>query len=475
MSPLYPHQLAAVDRALQRGGSLALFFEPGLGKTRTCLDIYTRLKTPTLKLLVVCPRSVMEPVWGEEITQCTSYTWTTPQTLNCASDIVVVNFERLIRPATQHLLRYLFSTPLMLVIDESSRLKDARSLTTKTLLALAERCQYRVICSGTPAPNGLHELWGQLRVIDPAVFHRSFYAWRREWFHLARYGKTCVEPPPSRQAMQQLFQSGWQWDITPIKREQLLARCAPLVSWVRKTDALQLPEKITTIRYVTLNATELQAYREMERQLVVEFQSETVTAEIALTKLLRLRQLSSGFVYGPTVRHHTGTSRLTVLRETLEEFGDQPIIIWCHFKEEVQQLVSALGDQAVTLYSETKDQSASLAAFGRTARYLIAHPRSAGHGLTLTQSSTCIWYSLDWSLEAHLQANDRIHRIGQTHNCLYVYLIAKGLIDDEIWRVLHQKTTLQAVLDRFLRNTPPLRAGPRHQAALAKLVGVPSE
>ena len=469
----YPHQTAAIHHALQRNGSLALFFEPGLGKTRTCLDIYHRLPKP-LKLLVVCPRSVIEPVWMEE---AKLYPYRlTDKTLDPAADIIVVNFESLIRPALQRRLVSLWTKPLMLVVDESSRLKDHRSLTTKTILALAERCRYRLICSGTPCPNGLHELHAQMRIVDPNVFPKSFYAWRREWFYLGRGKQTLTAPPPSRQAMHQLFQSGWTWQMTPMKREQLLARISPLCSWVRKAEALELPERISTVRQVTLSAEELRAYRAMERQLVVEFQTETVTAEIALTKLLRLRQLSSGFLYGATT-HRLGTSRLAVLLETLEELGEQPVIIWCNFHHEIEQIADALGPRAVTMYAKTADRATSLSAFGTTAQYLIAHPRSAGHGLTLTQASTCVWYSLDWSLEAYQQANDRIHRIGQTRSCLYVHLMAKGLIDDDIWGVLQKKTTLQAALTRYLgtRGTLALSDCAGDQETLAESVGVSSE
>ena len=460
LPPLYPHQRAAIEK--QRG-SLAIFHSPGLGKTRTCLEIFSRLRlaTPTLKLLVVCPLSLIDAAWGADIQKFTTLTWCALKRTNRAADIFIVNYETIIRASGQQRLQEagLLNAPLMLVLDESSRLRDPRSLTTKTLLALAERCQHRFVLSGTPAPNGLQELWAQLKVVDPTSVHRSFYAFRREYFHLARGQRTMTEPPPSRGAMATLFQQGWSWQITDANRTRLLTRALPIADWVRKEDALQLPERITQIRHVTLGAEEQKAYTLMQHQLVVEFQSllnqpgEVITAELALTKLMKLRQLSSGFLYGETV-HRIGTSRLRLLKETLDELGDQPVIIWANFHEEIEQIATLLGDQAVTLYAKTKDRNDSLRRFGPEARYLIAHPRSAGHGLTLTQSSTVVWYSLDWSLEAYSQANDRIHRIGQTRSCLYVHLIAPGLIDEDIWTVLQRKQTLQEAIDKILGSRP---------------------
>ena len=482
MVPLYPHQQAAIDRTLSRGGSLALFHEPGLGKTRTCLEIYTRLRidTPSLNLLVVCPLSLIEAAWGSDVEKFTTWQWCALKRYDRNASIFIINYETIIRPAGQQLLHEtgLLTTPLMLVIDESSRLRDPRSLTTKTLLILSSRCQYRLVCSGTPAPNGLQELWAQINVVEPEAVHRSFYAWRREHFHLSRSGRVMEEPPPSRQAMQALFQSGWSWQITPKNRNRLLAQIAPTCHWVRKVDAVQLPERMSTIRHVTLSPEEWRAYETMRKELVIEFQQEVVTAEIALTKLMKLRQLSSGFLYGQTT-HRLGTSRLTVLLETLEELGAQPVIIWCQFHEEIEQIATALGAQAVTLYAGTKERAESLRRFGHDARYLIAHPRSAGHGLTLTQASTCVWYSLDWSLEAYSQANDRIHRIGQTRSCMYVHLIGRSpagaaLIDEHIWTLLQQKRTLQEAIDAVLGSHVASPRPRSHHEAMAAGVGVSS-
>ena len=479
LPPLYPHQSAAIDRALLHDGSLALYHDPGLGKTRTCLELFLHLrtKTPTLRLLVLCPLSILEPAWGEDVRKFTSLTWANLRRTDEVADVNGLNYEAAIR--SQRRLVPLFETPLMLVLDESSRLRDPRSLTTKTCLALSERARYRLVLSGTPASNGLHELWAQMKVVEPQAVHHSFYAWRREYFHLARGKATMAALPPDRHAMQQLFRSGWQWSITCANQDRLLARLSSVCHWVKKADALELPAKTFTRRDVILSELEWRAYESMRKQLLVEFEHETITAELALTKLLRLRQLASGFLYGEQARHHTGGSRLAVLQETLEELGDQSVIIWCQFQEEIEQVAGILGEQAMTLYGKTKDREESLRRFGDSARYLVAHPRSAGHGLTLTQASTCVWYSLDWSLEAWSQANDRIHRIGQMQPCLYVHLMATGpqgqeTIDERMWEVLQQKRTLQEAIDAVLGGRAASSHRDGDQAAVPAGVGVSS-
>ena len=466
--PLYLHQHESIQRALRRNGSFALFAEPGLGKSRTALEIFSRLReqTPDLHMLVVCPLSLVEAVWKTEVEAYTPFRWCALKRYDRAADVFVVNYEILSRAAGKRLLEEsgILTHPVLLCLDESSRLKDPRSLTTKTCLALAARCVVCFFLSGTTESYTLAELWPQIKVVEPTAVHKSFWAWRRTYFHLARGTKTLPDVPPDRRAMQQLFQSGWRWNITQANQDRLLTTIAPLCHWVKKEAALNLPEKIITQRDVYLSSVEWQAYETMRKALVVEFESETITAELALTKLLRLRQLSSGFLYGQTIRHHTGTSRLAVLQETLEELGPQPVIIWAQFHEEIEQIATALGERAVTLYSKTKDRDASLKQFGKEAQYLIAHPRSAGHGLTLTQASAAVWFSLDWSLEAYSPANDRIHRLGQTRSCLYTHLMAKGpqrqeTIDDQLWAVLQQKRTLQEAIDQALGVHATLRSG----------------
>jgi len=452
LPPLYPHQFEAIRRG-EAAGSLAIFHEPGLGKTRTTLEIFRQLRQeiPLLKLLIVCPLSIIDAAWGADIQTFTTLRWCLLKRYDRTASVFLINYELLIRSTGVRLLQVsgVLLHPLMLVIDESSRLRDPRSLTTKMILTLAERCQYRFVLSGTPTPNGLHEIHAQIRVVDPDCLPRSFYTFRRTYFYLGRGSKMLSDAPPNRAAMQELFRQGWEWKITDEKRDQLLARIAPICSWVRKSDALQLPERITTIRHVTLSPQEQRAYDQMKQQLVVEFERETVTAEIALTRLQKLQQIANGWVYGETT-HRIGTSRLTVLLETLEELGPQPVLIFAMYRESIAQIAEALGDRAVTLYAETKDRNESLRRFGAEAQYLVAHPLSAAHGLSLTQSSTVIWYSLPWSLEQYVQGCDRVHRIGQTRPVLYVHLIAPGTIDEDIWAVLQQKKTLQEAIDAVL-------------------------
>lgn len=456
---LFTHQKRGIELAVSRK-NFALFWEPGMGKTRTAIEIFKHLKTPSMRLLVICPLSLINAAWGEDVANFSEFSFAPYKELNgTLPDIIAVNYETLI--AKKHLTAItamLRSGEWICVIDESSRLKNFKSVTTKTLLQLAPMFKHRFILSGTPMPNSEAELWGQVQFVNPNTLPNSFYAFRNTYFHLGRGGQTMAHPTGKidRQTMMTLFQRGWKYQITKEKREELMRRIAPICDWKKKEDALDLPEQIDQIREVTLSEPERKAYKDMEKYLVVELEDDAITAQAALVKIMKLRQLSSGFAYNQLgVTCKFGQSKLNELAETLEELGDQQVIIWGQFHAEIEAIAAMLTEQGKTyamLYSETKDKDASIKAFQNgEAQYLLAHPRSAGHGLTFTCSSTEIFYSMDYSYEAYEQARNRIHRIGQTKACLYIHLLAKATVDREIYSVVKRKSTLQELVGRYAR------------------------
>jgi len=444
---LFKHQKDGIDFSLYRN-SVALFWDMGLGKTRTCLEIFKR-KMPC-KLFVICPLSLVHEVWEREanfygLTFCEFKK-------SQAADVIAINYESFISkkyfPAISEFVK---STPCMCVLDESSRLKNYKSITTKLLLSLSKYFPYKIVASGTPMPNSELELWGQLKFLDDNLFP-SFFAFRNQFFQLTRNGKIQNGNFYSRAAMMELMRTGWRYTISDAKRRELMVKIAPLCHWVKKEDALDLPDKIFERREVFLSPPELKTYKEMKQQLITELDDISITAQAALTKIIKLRQVTSGFLYDAEgVAHDVcRPSKLAELESLLEELGSQQVIIWIQFRHEVEYISKVLFDKCVTLYAETKDKEDSITRFKNgAAQYLIAHPRSAAHGLTLTNCSTEIFYSLDYSYEAHSQAQDRIHRISQTKNCLYIYLLASKTIDYDILDVLDRKKSLEDIVHGF--------------------------
>lgn len=477
---LYKHQQNAVKFALANNGCCALFHDPGLGKTRTCLEIFKtyRSANPHLRLLVVCPLSLVNSAWGEDIKRFTSFSYVPFKELKVEiPDIIVINYEALISKRHLPVLRRLiFQHDFMCVLDESSRLKNNKSITTKTLLDLAEDFKYRIIASGTPMPNSELELWGQINFIRPFILHPSFYAFRNTYFHLERNGVVMHMTGQylNREQMRKYLSTGWKYSITPAQRYQLMSVIKPFTHWVKKSEALDLPEKIDQIREVVLNPKEQKAYDEMEAFLITEIEGTEITAQVALAKLMKLRQATAGFFYSSTgeVAEIGHSTKLKELEEILEELGSQPVIIWVQFHHEVRVIEKLISekygaDQVATLYAETKDKDDSINRFkNNQVRYLIAHPKSAGHGLTFTNCSVMVFYSLDYSFETHTQARDRIHRIGQKKSCLYIYIIARDTIDHELLKVLNRKQSLQEAVYALVRDKTKKQGSQVHKKQL---------
>jgi Superfamily II DNA/RNA helicases, SNF2 family len=317
-----------------------------------------------------------------------------------------------------------------------------------------------MVASGTPCPNSELELWGQMKFVNNDLLHDSFYAFRNTYFHLGR-GRQVMHVPQgkvmSRGMMRELLGSGWKYQITDEMRERLMEKIKPFVHWVKKSDALDLPEKIDELREVRLNPNEKRMYKEMEKLLITEVKGTAVTAEVALAKLMKLRQASAGFLYD---EEHNAlrpgkSSKMRELEDTLEDLGNQQVIIWVQFTEEVAaigRLITEMGRSFTTLHGATEDKDASIKAFqSNSVQYLIAHPRSAGHGLTFVNCSAAVYFSLDYSYESHEQSRDRIHRIGQVNKCLYIYLLAKDTIDTAVLQVLRRKKSLQDLVYEIMK------------------------
>jgi len=463
--PLYRHQRDAVRFTIENDGKCALFHEPGLGKTRTALEAYKYFRTgkPNLKLFVVCPLSLVNAAWGEDIQKFTAFSYAPFKEIkDTLPDIVIINYEGLIsKRYLPQIHKMITQQDFMCVLDESSRLKNHKSVTTRTLLRLTNYFNHRLIASGTPMPNSELELWGQINFIHPRLLPSSFYAFRNTYFHLERNGRTMIMQGKymTREVMREILSKGWKYVIDSDKREDLMDVIKPFTHWVKKKDALDLPEKIDEMREVTLTAKERKAYTEMKNHLVTEIEGTEITVQVALAKLMKLRQATSGFFYSERgdALEIGKSSKMKELSEILEELGNQQVIVWVQFHHEVKTIRKLIADtygedSVATLYSETKDKDGSINKFkNNDVRYLIAHPKSAGHGLTFINCSTMVFYSLDYSYESHAQARERIHRIGQKNSCLYLYIIAKDSIDGQLLQVLQKKQSLQDIVYAIVR------------------------
>lgn len=478
---LFKHQETALEFIKKNSGLCALWHEMGLGKTRTAIEAYKYFKaihyqkSPNpLKLLVLAPISLLDAAWKEDLNKfapelsfANLHSDSLVKNIDLVPDVCAVNFEVFVSKKRLSQLMDLIDQKdidWMIVIDESSRIKNATAQTTKKLLPLATKFQYRIVMSGTPAPNGETEYWPQIEFIRPGLLSRSFYAFRNTFFHLQK-GEHVIQSNGqvfSRQAMKDVFQKGYKYELTDANRQKLMNLIGPYCHFAKKKECLDLPEQIDEVREVSFGAKQRSAYNDMKKHMVSVINREAITAQAALTKMMKLRELTSGFCLDDwgNPQDIGENPKLKELMSVIEDSGDQQSIIWCEFKYDLHKIHNELAkkygpDSVVGLYSESGlDRGIAIEAFKTgKARFLLAHPKSAAHGLTFVNCSLQIFFSLSFSLEQHEQARARTHRAGQTKNCTYVYLVVKDSIDQDIMTALRKKETAQQTVYRMFKKS----------------------
>jgi SNF2 family DNA or RNA helicase len=497
MLPLFEHQKRAVDFFSQRGFVGALYADMGTGKTRTAIECFrcAREQHPELKMVVIAPLSLLEGAWGPDIRAFSTFTYynahdrflpmsTIDGKAGYREDILLINYEAIIQPKNKYLRYHIMGN--MIVLDESSRMKSPTTQTTKMLLSFAELARFKVIMSGTPAPNSPMEYWAQMEFLQPGIFG-AFGKFRNTYFYLSRGNQIVMEQGKinpafvtqmlnqrritaaeanllfrgivTRHLVGKIFSVGAEYKISDESLAQLMEKIKPLVFWCKKEDCLDLPDQVDEVRMVEMSTAQKKHYRDMERDLITEINNTAITAPVALTKAMKLREITSGFAIDNTgcevQIEPTTPAKIAELGEVLEDAGAQQAIIWGCFRWDIRRIVAFLEAKygpgcAVTMFSETKDAQASIDAFkDGTARFLVANPTSAAHGLNLQHCSLQVFYSLDYSWERYIQAKGRIHRAGQTEKCTYVHLIARGSIDADILTCLREKGDVNQIAYRL--------------------------
>ena len=403
------------------------------------------------KTLVVCPLSIVDAAWKRDAQTFTPdckvlnlwRLWqqnrnkrkaTRDRNIGAAVaayDIIVVNFE------TFKIVKdYLDGQITTLIIDESSKIKSPKSQITKALTRFAKNVEHTYLFSGTPAPNGHIEYFTQVALLDPTVFGSSYYRFREQYF--------SSDP------------MGFKWWLRPEMKPVFMEQLGKVMSVVNKEDVLDLPGKTDNVRDVILSPAEQKAYKQMHDELIVEIEGENISAFNAAVKLMKLRQVTSGFIMHPeagTIK--IGESKLKCFLELIDEIGDHPVIVWTQFHAEADRLKENLDMDCQVIDGRTPpgERDDIIERFKKSEpRILVAHPRTIGHGVTLVNCQYQIYYSLSFSHEEHSQSRDRIYRKGQNKPCTYYYLIAPGTIDAYMFKVLSGKATREAAVMEYVKN-----------------------
>lgn len=437
---MHHYQDRGVDFIIDRK-RCGLFLFMGAGKTATTLtaiaDLYDQFAIQ--KVLIIAPLRVAASVWPAELEL-----WSH---LNHLSVSVVLGSERnrlaaLMKGADIYTINrenvpwlvahYGQAWPFdMVVIDESSSFKNPSSKRFKALKKVMPNTEYLVLLTGTPAPNGLLDLWSQLYLIDfGEALGRTMSGFKRRFFIQEGYMGYKLRPADgAMEAIQDLI--------------------TPHVLSMQAEDYIELPGRIDITQVCTLPITIQKKYVKFERQLLAEFDGVEIEAASAAVLANKLLQFCNGAMItdstGAWVEIHK--VKLDALEDIVDDNPNENILVAYNYKADLARLLDRF-PQAVVL---GKDPETIKQWNDGKIPLLLAHPASAGHGLNLQKGgSLAVWFSLHWSLEYYLQFNARLHRQGQTMPVRVIHLVIAGGIDERVMDVLGIKDATQDAMLRAL-------------------------
>jgi len=456
----YEHQRVALEKSHSQR-NYAYFMEMGCGKSKVLIDKITWLYEGGHidTAIVVAPKGVYRnwqiseiPAHLPEDIEHEVYVWNPNPNKTQARHltegitkreklrILLVNVEGFATPKVRKYLEmFVRGSAFLLAVDESTTIKNPKAKRTKALVALGKSASFRRILTGSPVTKSPMDLYSQCEFMDKGLLgHDSYYSFQ------GRYAITRT---------QRMGNHSFQQVVGYRNLDELSTKLDRFSYRVTKEDALDLPEKIYTVRHVGLTDDQLRHYMSLKNAAIALLDNgELVSAPAVMTQLLRLQQVLCGHLMtddGELVEFKT--KRLDALLETVEEMSGK-VIIWSRFRYDIKAIVATLAKaygsgSVVSYFGDTTDEQRQNAItsfqFG-DARFFVANPQTAGYGLTLTAATNVIYYANDFNLETRIQSEDRCHRIGQKNTVTYVDFMSKGTIDEYIVKALRAKIDLSA-------------------------------
>ena len=454
----YEHQLKALEMSWNRQ-TFAYFMEMGTGKTKVLIDnmamLYDRGKIDGA--LIIAPKGVIGTWYTQELPthlvdhiEKVTVLWqpniTKSQSRKLGSlfktgeelHILIMNIEAFsTQKGAQFAQKFMLSHKTLMVVDESTTIKNPKAKRTKNIIQLADRAQYRRILTGSPVTKNPLDLFTQCYFLDPYhLDHQSYYSFRTRYAIM----KTAHIAGRSIQLV-----AGFK------HLAELSEKLKPFSYRVLKEDCLDLPDKIYMKRVISLTDEQQKVYKQMKEEALAILNEKTVTTVNTLTQLMRLQQITCGhFVADDGTTQEIKNNRLKELMDILEEVEGKAII-WVHWQKDVQIIKKALlkeyGPGSVVDYygltpQDQRQKNRDAFQNDSKVRYFVGTPQTGGYGITLTAANTVIYYSNGYDLEKRIQSEDRAHRIGQHKPVTYVDIIAEKTVDEKIVKALRDKINI---------------------------------
>lgn len=434
----HSYQQMAIDKIIDtpRAG---LFLDMGLGKTVITLTAIDQLMNDYFevsRVLVIAPLRVAEDTWSREsqkwdhlkhlrISKVLGSAINRRKALAKDADIYVINRENVVW-LTDELSQVGDGWGFdMVVIDELSSFKSHAAKRFKALRKYITRSSRVVGLTGTPAPNGLIDLWSQIYLLDGGErLGTTISGFRSRYFIPNQRNQHMIYNYKPREEAEQAIN----------------AKISDICISMRAEDWLDMPERIDNVQRVKLSDDEMDRYNQFERDCYLDFLEGEVTAASAAALSNKLLQYSNGAMYladGGYVE--TSNAKLDVLDEIIELSNGKPILCFYSYKHDLERI------QKRFKFAKKLGGSEDIEKWNNgEIPLLLAHPAGAGHGLNLQAGGNIIvWFGLTWSLELYQQANARLYRQGQENAVIIHHLITEGTADESVLASLQGKKDVQ--------------------------------
>ena len=452
---------AAATNHLNAHERCALWAKPGMGKsviTLTWLDTLHNIVGESAPTLVLAPLRVARDTWTNEVQK-----WEHLRGLSVVpvigdakqraaalrqdAQVYTTNYETLVwlRDHFQNLGRaWPFRT---VVADEATKLKGFRlrqgGVRAQAIGQVAHKHVRRWInLTGTPASNGLEDLWGQTWFLDAGQrLGRTFSAFRDRWFRPIKVGQFN------------------RWAPTEWAQEEIQQRLSDICLTLDPKDWFDLRDPIVNVVYVDLPASAKVKYRELERELFTMIGSTEIEVMNAAARSMKCLQLANGAAYVDPERYGEGAwvevhgEKLAALEELAEETGDDPLLVTYQFRSDLARLLKRFPDG---LDLSRKDHLE--AAKAGKGKLWFGHPASMGHGVDGLQEhcNTVVFFAQDWNLELHDQVLERVGpmrqlQAGKNRPVFIHHIVARDTIDEVVFDRVSSKRSVQDALMEYMK------------------------
>lgn len=424
-----------------------LLEEQGLGKTKTAIETFIAKKDKGLvdRCLVLGPLSVINRNgWGKQIKQYapegTSQVFLRGAREDKISiingdhsefDFYLGNYEGILN-ILDELLSWV-DDRTMIILDESSKIKNFHAIRTRACIELGKLTKYKMILTGTPITNNAHEIFSQFYFLDGGDTFGSSY----EKFLLNYFKKEGFKYFASKRMLESIH-------------TQIFNKSVRFTKEVLK----DLPDKIYQIREVQMTPVQKKYYETILIQEMIRLESlESVTAQNVLVTILRLQQITSGFLAPQDLDGNKlmnkpiegPNPKLNELMDIMDELGESQVIVWTRFRFDIENIARELKKKGISYITyvggmnELQREEAEKSFTDKRVRVFLSIPSAGGYGMNLQCANYEVYYSNDYSLQNRLQSEDRAHRSGQTKNVTIIDLVCKDTIDYKVLDVLLEK------------------------------------